>query len=394
MKKALLLILIAAFVFVGATACSNGTPEQSEAPAASEKPSESSANASAGAKELPEITIGWTPPQNTGVFKTATDFMEKAAADAAAYGLDIKVISQSATTHTSTAEQVKILENFIQSKVSCIIISPIDVEAVKPALKEAVDANIPIIVVNLLKPYEGMDISSYIGFDNFQAASVSAYNLLDALGGPGVTGEGESVNVSPEDYLDLEFWEALYKEVDTSSIKGKVAIIEGIAGDFFSNERVNGFHEVIDRYPNIEVVATLAADWDRQKGIAATENILESHPDVNAVWAANNEMGMGAALTIKNQGLQDKVLVVTNDGTQESIDFIKAGDIVSETWHGFPEWGWYGTKFAVMLALGQEVPKTYDIRPRTVYAGNADEFYPNTKLDPIDWQAIIDAYQA
>ena len=63
---------------------------------------------------------------------------------------------------------------------------------------------------------------------------------------------------------------------------------------------------------------------------------------------------------------------------------------MAETWHGFPEWGWYGVQFAVQLALGEEVPLKYDIRPRTEYSGNADNFYPEPKLEAIDWQTIID----
>lgn len=63
---------------------------------------------------------------------------------------------------------------------------------------------------------------------------------------------------------------------------------------------------------------------------------------------------------------------------------------MTETWHGFPEWGWYGVKFGVMLHLGEEVPQTFDIKPRTVFKGNADNFYPNPKLEAIDWKQIID----
>lgn len=74
--------------------------------------------------------------------------------------------------------------------------------------------------------------------------------------------------------------------------------------------------------------------------------------------------------------------------TPESTDRIREGRIIAETHHGFPEWGWYGGKFAVMLACGQEVPKIFDIRPRTVYKDNADLFYPEPKLEPIDWEAI------
>jgi ribose transport system substrate-binding protein len=83
-----------------------------------------------------------------------------------------------------------------------------------------------------------------------------------------------------------------------------------------------------------------------------------------------------------------KVAVFTNDVTPESTDAIRAGKLIAETHHGFPEWGWFGTQTAVQLACGQQVPKTQDIRPRTVYEGNADQFYPQPKLPAIDWAKI------
>lgn len=337
---------------------------------------------------LKQVVIGWSPPDITGVFKTATDFMEAAAEDAQEAGLDVEVITRAATTHTSVADQVDSINNLVQRGVDVLIVSPADVEAVKPALDEAIGAGVPVILVNLLEPIEGLDVSSYIGFNNAQAAKVSAYSLLDALGGPGVLGEGETIDVASDEFLDLAWWEEVYQDVDRESISGKVAIIEGIAGEFFSNERVRGFMEVIDEFPNIEVVSLLPADWDRQKGVEAAENILQANSELDAIWAASNEMGLGA-LSAVEAAERNEVMVITNDGTPESVDLIRQGKLVAETWHGFPEWGWYGTKFGVMLALGQEVPETYDIRPRTIYQENADNFYPDTDLEPIDWAEIL-----
>ncbi|MGE5604372.1 MAG: sugar ABC transporter substrate-binding protein [Bacteroidota bacterium] len=348
-------------------------------------------SAGVGVSKTYTVTIGWCPPDITGVFKTATDFMEKAAADAKKAGIDVKVITHSPTSHTAIGDQVKIIENFIQSKVDVIVVSPAEVEAVKPALREVNQAGIPLILVNMLTPLEGINVASFIGFDNQQAASVSAYALLDALGGPGVLGKGKKVLVKKGEFLDLKWWENVYKDVAPNSIKGKVAIIEGIAGDFFSNERLKGFHAVVDKFPGIKITNTLPADWNRQKGIKAAENILQSNPQLDAIWAASNEMGMGAYIAGKNAGREKKVMIFTNDGTPESLDYIRQGKLVAETWHGFPEWGWYGTKFAVMLAMGEKVPQFYDIRPRTEYKANADDFYPNPKLDPINWEEIKNA---
>lgn len=350
-------------------------------------------------KDIPKITIGWTPPDITGVFKTATDFFEKAAADARNHGINVEVITRAPAAHTAFADQIAIIEDFIQRRVNVIAISPIEVEVVKPALQEAKKAGIPVIVVNLLEPIEGVDVDCYIGFDNTVAGTISAYAVVDYFGGPGVLGEGEKVDVSPETFLDLEFWQKLYTPEVIANLKDKVkatgAIIEGIAGGFFSTARLRGFHAVIDQFPGIKIVTTLPADWNREKAIKVTEDILSANPPgtLDFIWAASNEMGLGAMLTCERLG-RTEVKVFTNDGTPESVERIREGRLIAETWHGFPEWGWYGTKYAVMLALGlkDQVPQFVDIRPRTEWQGNADMFYPNPYLEPIDWEAIKKAY--
>jgi ribose transport system substrate-binding protein len=349
-----------------------------------------------------EITIGWTPPDITGVFKTATDFFEQSAEEANAAGFNVKVISRSPATHTSFADQLAIIENFISQKVDVIAISPADTQAVKPAIKQANQADIPVIMVNLLEPQDDIEVASYIGFDNSEAASVSAYNVLDYFGGPGVTGAGEKLSPEPDEYLDLEWWEKAYENADAGAIKARGSIIEGIAGTFFSQERVDGFHEVIDEYSGIQIQGKpIAADWNREKGVKAAENFLSRYSagELDFIWAASNEMGLGAINASKRRGRLDgsggetppekgKVAVLTNDVTPESTDAIRKGELIAETHHGFPEWGWFGTEYAVRLACGQQVPKTKDIRPRTVWQGNADVFYPEPELPEIDWNKI------
>ena len=77
-----------------------------------------------------------------------------------------------------------------------------------------------------------MDVQNFVGFDDFLASCVSAYSMLDALGGPGVTGEGQKVDAAPDVKLNLDWWKNLYKDVDKNSISGKIAIVGGIAGDY------------------------------------------------------------------------------------------------------------------------------------------------------------------
>ncbi len=350
-----------------------------------------------------KVTIGWTPPDITGVFKTATDFFEKSAAEANKHGFDVEIIARSPATHTAFADQVGIIEDFIQRKVDVIAISPSEVEVIKPVLGKAAEAGIPIIIVNLLEPIPGATVASYIGFDNTLAAKVTAYALLDYFGGPGVLGSGRTVEVAPDQYLDLAFWENLYKDLpedEKAAIKARGTIIEGVAGGFFSTARLNGFNEVVALFPGVEVVGNpCAADWNREKGIRCAEDFLQANPQLDFIWAASNEMGLGAMIASEAAGRLEtagtaptvgdaSVAVFTNDVTPESVDRIAEGKMIAETTHGFADWGWFGTAFAVQLACGEAPAATFDIRPRIAYQANARLFYPDPVLPVINWDEI------
>lgn len=398
-KKKIFLILLAVFTISSLVlvACQSATPEPAE-------PAEPEAPPAEVMRWQEPIVIGWTPPDITGVFKTATDFFEKSAEDGNANGFDIQIISQSPATHTSFADQVAIIEDYIERDVDVIAISPIEVEVIKPAVKKANEKGIPVIIVNLLEPIEGLDIDSYIGFDNTVAAEVTAYAILDYFGGPGVLGTGEQIEITKDQYLDHEFWKNLYdglSDEEKAAIQARGAVIEGVAGGFFSTARINGFHNILDQYPGIEVVGVpCAADWNREKGIKCTEDILQANPtNLDFIWAASNEMGLGAMLASDaadrlelasaNPVVGDeKVAVFTNDVTPESVDRIAESMIAGETTHGFADWGWFGTEFGVKIVCGMDVPQTFDIRPRIAYVDNARLFYPDPVLPEIDWEKI------
>lgn len=347
-----------------------------------------------------EITIGWVPANTTGVFNTATSYFERAVEDAEQNGFSIELITQAPTGgEANVAGFQEVIENMITQDVDVIVVSPGDSESIKTSVKAANDADIPVIYVNLLDDPDDVTVSGFIGFDNVDAGRISGYALLDLFGGPGVLGEGEKVDVPEEDYLDLAFWEDLYADADLSAVQAQGAIIEGIKGTIYSNQRLEGFNEVIALAPGIEVLTTLAGDWDRQIGADAAADIITRYADLDFIWTASNEMALGTVNVLADADRLDVntdgsaptdglISVLTNDNTGESTDAIREGKIVAETTHGFADWGWIGTKVAVELACNIDIDRFNDIRPRTVYYGNTDQFYPNPELPAIDWATI------
>lgn len=405
MKKLSSLMLVALALSLVLAACAAPTPEKVVETVVVEKVVEKEVVVTPTPKAgCPDsIVICWTPPDITGVFRTATDFFNLSALDARTAGLNVSLVSQAPTSHLAFGDQVAIIEDFVARECDVIAISPIEVEVVIPAIKKANEAGIPVIIVNLLEPIAGVEVASYIGFDNTIAARISGFALVDYFGGPGVLGAGRKVDIEPGTYLDLAWWEDLYKTItpeEKAAVKAKVAIIEGVAGGFFSTARLNGFHSILDEFPGVEIVgAPCAADWNREKGIGCAEDFLTANPDLDGIWAASNEMGLGAMLASDGAGRlelagegpvlgDEKVAIFTNDVTPESADRVAEGKMVAETTHGFPDWGWYGTEFGVTMVCGGGVPQIFDIRPRTMYQENARLFYPEPALEPIDWGAI------
>jgi len=407
MKKAIAIALSAVMLAVLLIGCAQqpagggGTPAPAEpapgtatpAPAPAPAPGQATDPATAPENNEPVvIRIGWTPPDVTGVFATVTQFMEAAIESARPYGIYIEVVERPPTDHSGVAEQIAVIENFIIQNVDAIMVSPTDVDGITPALREVNQAGIPLLMVNMMTEIPGVDVTSFVGFDNRVAASVTGWSLINALGGPGPLPQAEEqMNVPVDTHLNLQWWEDLYRGFDKSSIHGNVAIIEGIHGDYFSNARNAGFLDVIDQFPNINVLTILPGDWNRARSVEQAENILHMFGpgEIDAIFAPSSEMGFGARIAIENAG-REEVLVLTHGGTLESGDWIRDGRLLVDTWHGFPDWGWYGVKFAVMSALGQEVPYMYDIGSRTQWIGNADMFFPDVQLEPIPWQEILD----
>lgn len=358
-----------------------------------------------GEQDPVSITIGWSPPDITGVFKTATDFFNQSAKQANQHGFDVTVQTRSPQTHTAYADQVGIVEDFVSQNVDVIAISPAEPEALEPAIRQANENGIPVIMVNLLREQQDVDIASYIGFDNAEAARVTAYSVLDYFGGPGVLGSGEQLDVEEGTQLDLEWWRSVYEQRDVTLGQTGGVFIEGIAGTFFTRERTSGFTDVVGNHGSVSMLAEpIAADWDREKGVRAMESYssrFQPAPQgqLDFVWGQSSEMAIGAATSLERANMLDTsggstppqdgaISVFSNDVTPETVSMIRNGKIVADTHHGFAEWGWFGTEFGVKIACGIDVPKFKNIQPRTAWEGNAQQFYPEPQLPNIDWQQI------
>ncbi len=116
------------------------------------------------------------------------------------------------------------------------------------------------------------------------------------------------------------------KEVGQS---GKYAELLGLVGDNNTWNRSKGFHSVVDRYPELEMIAQQSADFDRARALDVTESILQANPDIDAIFAGNDAMAMGAYQALVAAGKAGSVKVFGFDGADEVVKLIAEGKIAA-----------------------------------------------------------------
>lgn len=110
---------------------------------------------------------------------------------------------------------------------------------------------------------------------------------------------------------------------------GKVAIIEGKAGNASGEARRLGASNAFKKAQNIQLVASQPADWDRSKALDVAGNILQRHPDLNAFYCANDTMALGVAQAVINAGKNNSVMIVGTDGISEAREMVENGQITA-----------------------------------------------------------------
>jgi ABC-type sugar transport system substrate-binding protein len=116
--------------------------------------------------------------------------------------------------------------------------------------------------------------------------------------------------------------------VETMNKKGKYVEILGMVGDNNTWNRSKGFHSVVDFYPGLTMLAQQSADFDRNKALEVMENMLQAHPDINAVFCGNDAMASGALQALVSAGRND-VKVFGFDGAEDVINSIKDRKVVA-----------------------------------------------------------------
>ena len=201
-------------------------------------------------------------------------------------------------------------------------------------------AGIPVI--NLTDRSEIGKFVSYVGSSDYEVGRVTGRYLLKTLGG-----------------------------------KGGVVILEGVKGSMNSADRVRGFNDAIKEFPQVKLLASQSANFQRVQGLQVMENLLQTHPQIEGVMAANDAMAAGAIEAL--DGANRKAQVVGINGTKEAIDAIKKGNMLATgDYNGFLQ-GCVGTMAAIRELRKLPVPKEVVFKASVINLTN----YPAADV-PVD----------
>lgn len=228
-----------------------------------------------------------TPPHDNPFFKA-----EAEAAEAKARELGYDAVVQ---THDDDAhKQDQILDTVIARGAAAIILDNAGVDASITAVEKAKRAGVPSLLIDREINATGVAVAQIVS-NNYQGAALGAQEFVRLLGEQG------------------NYFELTGRESDSNA-----AI------------RSQGFHDVLDRYPELKLVARQSANWSQPEAFQKVETMLQAHPNVQGIIAGNDTMALGAAAALEAAGRGD-VIVVGFDGNPDVIAAIGRGSNIKAT---------------------------------------------------------------
>ncbi|AQS41053.1 MAG: Ribose ABC transport system periplasmic ribose-binding protein RbsB [Candidatus Tokpelaia hoelldobleri] len=245
---------------------------------------------------------------NNPFFVTLKDAAEAQAKD---MGYELLVLD----SQNNPARELSSTEDILGRSIKVLLINPTDSDAVRNSVIAANRANIPVITLDRLS--NGGTVTAHIASDNVAGGEMAAKAIATALGG-----------------------------------RGTVIELEGVPGTSAARERGAGFNKTVAAV-GLDVIAKQPANFDRTQGLNVTENLLQAHKNVDAVFAQNDEMALGAVRAAQAAGR--KLVIVGFDGTADGIAAVKSGVLHATIAQQPAEIGRLGVKTADQLIKGETV---------------------------------------
>lgn len=254
---------------------------------------------------------------------------------AAAKSINAKVIQYIPIKPDSIPEQLSQVEDAIVKKPSAVLFTPVDYKALVPGIDKMTAAKIPVVAMTD-RPAGG-DLVSFVGVDDYRLGLETSVNLFKAMGG-----------------------------------KGNVIALEGVKGTITSTDRMRGFTDALKQFPNVKMVASQPANYQRLQALQVMENLMQTYPQVAGVFAANDAMATGVveAMAAANR----KALIVGINGSKEAVDLIKEGKMHATGSSDPFMQGCLGVLVTVRALRKLPVPKELMVTPVIIDSSNYRQY--------------------
>jgi len=283
-------------------------------------------------------------PRIAFVMKTANNpfFIDmQKGAEEEARKLGVSLVVQAAEREVDVEKQMQIIENLIQAKVAALCVTPSGSREIVSAIEKANRAGIPVVIVDTRVDAKALGeskakIASFIGSDNYEGGKLAGEFIAQRLGG-----------------------------------KGKVVVLEGIPGHETGDSRLRGFRDALKATPGIEIVASQTANWERDQGFNVFQNILQSHPEVQAVFACSDLMALGAVEAIAAAKKSGQIVVVGFDASAEAQQAVQQGTMHATVAQSPSTMGALAVENAYRLLKGEQVKAEFVVPIKLITKENA-----------------------
>ena len=297
-------LVMAGMMALSMAACGGAVSVDGEKPAA-EAGTEAAAATGSGSIGLSVSTL------NNPFFVTLSDGAEAKAKE---LGVELIVVDAG----DDSAKQASDIEDLISKNISVLIVNPVDSE---------VDKGIKVVAVD--RVVNGVDVDCSIASDNVAGAKMATEYLVELAGE-----------------------------------KAKTAELEGVNGASATIDRGQGFHSVADE--KLDVVASQTANFNRAEGMTVMENMLQANPDIQCVFAHNDEMALGAIEAIGDKG----IIVAGFDATDDAIEAVKEGKMAATV--AQQPMGATAVETAQKLINGETVEKSLPVEVSLITKDNVE----------------------
>lgn len=240
-----------------------------------------------------------------------------------------------------TAKQAEAAQSLINEKPAALVVHNFDVQILAKLIQQAEQAGIYVVQINMVSNYKS---DAFVGADAIDLGRRIATDIVSECGAGTPTSH-------------------------------KIQIVQGDATSGFTLDAMAGAKEVFDQHPEINIVSTQAANWDRTKAHDITATVIQQHPDLCASWGFWDQMQYGAASAIKDAGKLGQVKVFTSDHSAIACQGVRDGMFFESYGYSVPTQGSDIVAITKYLLQSGQAPGTARIA----------DYTPLVKIDKSNW---------